>query len=275
MASQRNNLDQWVGERLSSLEAARDWRPDSVQALVRLREQDRVYLVRRRRWTWVAAAASLACLFVLAIPGRCDSPSSNSCGQPLATRLWSAVFVHHEEARPAPGMPVAEPVTPAAPVLPPAIAQVQKPAAPSRVQRRESAAGRLTNYKELGSPDAPITCEIYTDYECPACAALYRQIIPMLVQQYVQTGKVRLVHRDFPLPQHPFARLAARYANAAGQLGQYEPAVEHLFQTQDLWARDGSIDTQLSDVLAPGIMQEVRSIIQMDPRLDDSVAKDL
>ena len=37
--------------------------------------------------------------------------------------------------------------------------------------------------------------------------------MPQLVARYIDTGKVRLIHRDFPLSRHRYARMAARYAN--------------------------------------------------------------
>jgi len=92
---------------------------------------------------------------------------------------------------------------------------------------------------------------------------------------YVGNGKIKLVHLDFPLPQHAYARLAARYANAAGRLGQYEIAVNHLFQTQSQWSADGSVDRQLEQVLPAGIMQKVRDLAEHEATLDDTVTSDM
>ena len=130
------------------------------------------------------------------------------------------------------------------------------------------------SYKESGSSDAAITCEIYSDYECPPCAAFFRNTLPLLVADYVETGKVKLLHRDFPLALHPYAKLAARYANAAGQAGQYDKAVTRLFQTQDIWGTSGDIEAQLAMVLSPAVMRKVRDRVEHDERLDDTVAAD-
>lgn len=259
--------DRWVEGRLALLEPSRDWHPDASAALAQIRGRDRVWR-GRRRWMWIAMAASLVSMSVLAVPGRCDSPSSTSCGQPLAGRIWNSVF-----SKPAERATEIHPATRALPspvLAPPAavVAQSGNPAPPRP-------APPLVRFKESGSPDAPIACEIYTDYECPSCALLYRQTIPQLIAQYVKTGKVKLVHRDFPLPQHPYARLAARYANAAGRLGYYELAVNELFETQNLWGANGSVDAQLAQVLAPGVMQQVRAMVQNDSTLDATVAEDV
>jgi protein-disulfide isomerase len=130
------------------------------------------------------------------------------------------------------------------------------------------------HYKESGAASAPIACEIYSDYECPSCAAFYRDTMPLLVAEYVKTGKVKLLHRDYPLQQHPYAKLAARYANAAGQAGQYDLAVGRIFQTQALWSVSGDIEAQLAQVLSPAVMRKVRDMVEHDPRLDDTVATD-
>ncbi len=94
------NVDRWVEKQVASLKAAREWRPDAGRALAQVRERDRIYHARRRRWIWIAAAASVASLSVLAIPGRCDSPTANSCDK-LARRLWNEVFPKRAEVRPA------------------------------------------------------------------------------------------------------------------------------------------------------------------------------
>ena len=141
------------------------------------------------------------------------------------------------------------------------------------------AAGTATHtaahYKESGSPQAPVTVEIFSDYECPACAHFFTTVFPQFAAEYVKTGKVRIVHRDFPLPQHPYARLAARYVNAAGQLGHYDEAVMQLFSHQADWAPNGNVDAALMQVLPPGTMQQVRALVEKDKTLDDTVTSDL
>lgn len=283
MGNRQVNVERWVEQRLAVLQPVRGWHPDAVGALARVRERDRVYRVHRRRWTWIAVAASLASLTVLSIPGRCDAPGSNSCSQPLAGRIWNQVFPKptapqpRPETAPAPIAAVPPVPTPTAPVT---VAENQQPKPTSRTRAAASAASVQAaavtgNFKEFGNPAAPILLEVYTDYECPACAALYRQVIPLLFAQYVQTGKVRFLHRDFPLTQHPHSRLAARYANAAGKLGQYDLVVNQLFQNQDQWGADGNIDKQVAQVLAPGVMQKVRALVENDSTLDDTVSADM
>ena len=131
------------------------------------------------------------------------------------------------------------------------------------------------SFKESGAGTAAVTCEIYTDYQCPSCARLYAQTIPLLMAQYVDTGKVRLLHRDLPLSAHAYALLAARYANAAGPFGHYDAVMSQIFKTQALWSVTGDIDSQVARVLPPNLMDKVRDLVQHDPRLDDTVAADV
>ena len=133
----------------------------------------------------------------------------------------------------------------------------------------------VRNYKESGSPAAKVTCEIYSDYQCPSCAAAFASSVPQLVGEYVKTGKVKLIHRDYPLPQHQYSKLAARYVNAAGKLGFYDAAVDYIFKTQSVWEKDGSVDVQMAKLLPARTMEKVRLLVQNDRTLDETVASDM
>jgi protein-disulfide isomerase len=51
----------------------------------------------------------------------------------------------------------------------------------------------------LGDPDAQVILQIYADYQCPHCRAFHRDVEPLLVEDYVRTGKIRLEFKDFPI----------------------------------------------------------------------------
>jgi protein-disulfide isomerase len=116
---------------------------------------------------------------------------------------------------------------------------------------------------------------IFSDYECPHCATVFLQEMPAFVRDFVKTGKVKLIHRDFPLVQHQYARLATRYANAAGRLGYYDVVMHQIFQTQAKWELSGDIGTQVALVLPRDVMDKVRNLVQNDSHLDDSVGADV
>ncbi len=130
------------------------------------------------------------------------------------------------------------------------------------------------NFKEVGSPSAPVTIELYTDYECPHCREFYLDVLPELTKEFINTGKVRLIHRDFRLPQMPYSKTATRYANAAGQIGKYEVVADQLFKTQPEWSQNGNIDGEIAKVLSPAEMEKVRTLVKTDPHLDDAPQRD-
>jgi protein-disulfide isomerase len=267
MENDDRNLNRWVDDRLKPLEPEAAWQPDVERALAGVGAYGRAVRTRRRRWglTLAAALAISSSLFV--IPG-CQAATCKVRSENLAERLWKSVFPGEDAPPTLPPVPTAPSSAPAGP--PVASAAPAKPA-----PRPPAPAPRPDNFKLSGSPSAPVLCEIYTDYECPACAKLYADVVPQLRADYVLPGKVRLLHRDYPLTQHQYARLAARYANAAGLAGQYDVAVEQLFRTQSSWALTGDIESQLSQVIPPSAMAKVRNLVHSDPHLDDSVEADI
>lgn len=65
----------------------------------------------------------------------------------------------------------------------------------------------------LGDPNAPVTMIEFSDYECPFCKRHFTQTFPLLKEKYIDTGKVKLIYRDFPLPFHdPLATTQAMAA---------------------------------------------------------------
>jgi protein-disulfide isomerase len=157
------------------------------------------------------------------------------------------------------------------------LAQTASPPAPAHkkaMPEHKAAAPALTNFKESGSPNAPVTIDLYTDYQCPSCRVFYLDKLPQLIADFVQTGKVHLIHRDFPLPMHQFGPLATRYANAAGEIGRYDLVAKQLFDTQPEWSQNGNVDAQIVKVLPPGEMQQVRELVKNDPWLEETVKKD-
>lgn len=130
--------------------------------------------------------------------------------------------------------------------------------------------------KTVGSRTAPITMEVWSDFQCPACRQLYLESIRPLMNDYVHTGKVFFVHRDMPLSNlHPHARDAARYANAAAQIDRFEKVAEALYFNQDTWAADGSrLESIIASVLSPAEMRSVRQNWR-SPAVEAAIDKDV
>jgi protein-disulfide isomerase len=80
-----------------------------------------------------------------------------------------------------------------------------------------------------GAPNAPVTIIEFTDFQCPACAAMH-PVIEEVLKTY--GDKVRFVVRDFPLNRHEHARKAAEAANAANAQGKYFEYIALLFKHQ-------------------------------------------
>lgn len=128
-------------------------------------------------------------------------------------------------------------------------------------------------HKAFGSKSAPVTVEIFSDFQCPACKTLYAGTNRQLMDNYVNTGKVYLIHRDFPLPLHAHSRVAARYARAAAQIGKGEPVEQMLFQKQEVWEQSGDVDGTVASVLSAAEMAKVRGLVKSGT-LDAAIDKD-
>lgn len=71
----------------------------------------------------------------------------------------------------------------------------------------------------LGDKNAPLTIIEFSDYECPFCKRSFDQVLPELKKNYIDTGKLKLVFRDFPLSFHVNAHKEAEAANCARSQG--------------------------------------------------------
>jgi len=85
-----------------------------------------------------------------------------------------------------------------------------------------------------GSKTARLVLIEFTDYECPFCARYFHDTLPALEKEYVQTGKLRYVLREFPLESiHSQAFKAAEAALCAGEQGKYWDMHDRLFSNQE------------------------------------------
>lgn len=80
-----------------------------------------------------------------------------------------------------------------------------------------------------GDDDAPVTIIEWSDYECPFCGRFYKETLPSIEKEYIKTGKVKLVYRDFPLSFHANAQKAAEAAECAGEQDKYWEMHDLLF----------------------------------------------
>lgn len=94
----------------------------------------------------------------------------------------------------------------------------------------------------LGEADAPVTVIVFGDYECPFCERLYQDAEKQMREEYIKTGKVKMVYRDYPLSFHPSAQPAAEAAECAGDQGKYWQYHDALFERQSTLATLNYID---------------------------------
>jgi len=139
-----------------------------------------------------------------------------------------------------------------------ASARQQMKTTSSSAARPASAPLDPSEAKSLGSKSAPITIEVFEDFQCPACRNFYETTLKQLIDDYVVPGKVYLIHRDFPLDMHPYSHQAARLANAAAQLGQFQSMERALFDTQDQWTANGKIEDAIASSIPPAQMKKIR-----------------
>lgn len=117
--------------------------------------------------------------------------------------------------------------------------------------------------KNLGSKSAPVAMEVFSDYMCPACRSLFEQTLRPLINDYVASGKVYLVHHDFPLaiPAHVYSYQAARWATAAAEIGKFEEVDGALFDNQAVWSADGNIEKVIQTTLNKNDFDRVKKLM--------------
>ena len=94
-----------------------------------------------------------------------------------------------------------------------------------------------------GDPDAPVTIVEFSDFQCPFCSRFFIQTLPALQENYIDTGKVKLVYRDFPIDSlHPNARPVHIAAECADEQGKFWEYHDVLFENQGQWNRLNSAD---------------------------------
>ena len=123
----------------------------------------------------------------------------------------------------------------------------------------------------IGQASAPVTIVEYASLTCPHCAQFHVQVLPSIKKELVETGKVRLVYRDFPLDQVALA--GSVLARCAGR-DRYFAFLDVLFRDQSNWARSQNPGQALSQIARlGGIGQEKFQSCLNDKKLQESILK--
>ncbi len=101
----------------------------------------------------------------------------------------------------------------------------------TQAQKFEPKGVDLAGAARRGADDAPVTLVEFTDYQCPFCRRHFQTNMPRILKDYVETGKLRYVLKEFPIPGlHPGAPKAAEGAICAGDQGRYWEMHDLIFQ---------------------------------------------
>jgi protein-disulfide isomerase len=129
--------------------------------------------------------------------------------------------------------------------------------------------------KAQGNPAAPIVMEVFASFDCSHCKDFHDTTLPLVIRDFVNSGKVYLVYREFPLsgPYHPYAREAANYAVAAGRIGKYREVSEALWKNQVTWAQNGKVWDTVAPSLSPADQKKVQALSK-DPGVVSEVSRE-
>lgn len=84
----------------------------------------------------------------------------------------------------------------------------------------------------LGNPSATVSIIEFSDFQCPYCRTFWKDTLPSIRRDYINTGKVKFIYRDFPLSFHPGAQPMAEGAECAEEQGKYWEYHDKLFEEQ-------------------------------------------
>ena len=73
----------------------------------------------------------------------------------------------------------------------------------------------------------------FSDYQCPFCRSFWRDSLTQLKKEYIDTGKVKFVYRDYPLSFHPMAQPFAEASECADDQGKYWQMHDKIFSEQE------------------------------------------
>lgn len=113
------------------------------------------------------------------------------------------------------------------------------PSGSTQQQARQNKLDPAAGGYALGKPDAPVTVVEFADYQCPFCGKFHEQVEPRIIQEYVSSGKVRFIYRDFAFldsiggNDSGESHMAAEAARCAGDQGKFWEYHTYLYKHQN------------------------------------------
>lgn len=126
------------------------------------------------------------------------------------------------------------------------------------------------NSMSLGSANATLTIVEFSDYQCSYCRRFHAEVLPALRKAYIDTGKVQLIFKDYPLSMHREALPAALAGRCAAAQGKFWSMNELLFANQERLA--GALYPKLAATLALDV-EAFKACLQ-DPALTVAIQRD-
>ena len=133
-------------------------------------------------------------------------------------------------------------------------APIQAESKKSAAQKNLPAINDILADRVLGQKNAAITIIEYASMTCPHCAEFHAGPFQTLKKEYIETGKVKFIYRDYPLDR--LALAAAMMARCAPK-ERYYPIIEIIYRTQENWAKQADPTAALSQIgLLSGISKD-------------------
>ena len=109
----------------------------------------------------------------------------------------------------------------------------RRPAVEPLVDRTmvEEASGQVAidESESIGDLKAPVVLVEFADFQCPYCGSFARDVLPVVEQEFVNSGRVLIAFRNMPLPRHKDARPAASAAECAARQKRFGEMYSSLF----------------------------------------------
>jgi protein-disulfide isomerase len=123
----------------------------------------------------------------------------------------------------------------------------------------------------LGDPKAAVSLIEYASFTCPHCAHFHTQVLPELKKKWIDTGKVKLIYRDFPLDQ--VAAQVAQIAECAGN-DRYFGVIDLIFRGQPTWATASDPIAELAKPLRIAGLgeKEIKACLANEAKANEVVA---
>jgi len=126
----------------------------------------------------------------------------------------------------------------------------------------------------LGSKDAAVTITEFASMTCPHCAAFNEQVFPKIKSEYIDTGKVRYIFREFPLDIKAAAGSMLSRCIANGDAPKYFAVTDMLFRQQNDWVVKNTTETLTRIGKQAGLTQQQVEACLKDQALLDKIAAD-